>query len=160
MQNLCCCHWHRLKAPRTLCVIVIEWLPTNDSTDITLEHAFLLDVWLVCNAFNYACKLYWIRLPDAHCWFEFTILLHTHTLNIFHLIYRSLSRYSYRYFALGRKDAVCYSTATPVFSYRASEGNSLPPWLDGKMAGRQNQRKEGKGMAHLCNKAMLKVVFF
>lgn len=143
MQNLCCCHWHRLKAPRTLCVIVIEWLPTNDSADITLEHAFLLDVWLVCNAFNYVCKLYWIRLPDAHCWFEFTILLHKHTLNIFHLIYRSLCRYSYRYFALGRKDAVCYSTATPVFSFRASEGNSLPPWLDGKMTDWKTKSEEG-----------------
>lgn len=140
MQNLCCCHWHRLKAPRTLCVIVIEWLPTNDSADITFEHAFLLDVWLVGNAFNYVCKLYWIRLPDAHCWLEFSILLHKHTLNIFLLIYRNLRRYSYRYLALGKKDAMCYSTATPVLSYRASRENGFPPLPEGEMAGKQNQR--------------------
>lgn len=54
-------HWHY--------VIVIEWLPANDSVDISFEHAFILDVWLGCNAFNYVCKLYWIRLPDAHCGF-------------------------------------------------------------------------------------------
>lgn len=69
MQNLCCCHWHRFKALLTLCVIVMEWLPTNESIDISFGHALLLDVGLGSNAFNYACKLYWIHLPDAHCWF-------------------------------------------------------------------------------------------
>lgn len=44
MQNLCCCRWPRLKAALTLRVIVIEGLPTNDSVDVSFEHAFLLDV--------------------------------------------------------------------------------------------------------------------
>ena len=78
MQNLCCCHWHRLKAPLTLCVIVIEWLPTNDSVDISFEQAFSFRCLISCNAFNYVCKLYWIRLPDAHCCFGVQLSI-THT---------------------------------------------------------------------------------
>lgn len=128
---------------------VIEWLPTNDSVDISFEQAFLLDVWLavMLSIMSVNCGYVYLMLIVA---LEFSFQYTNTSWTFSFKFIRSLCRLAASTQPLGRK-MLCTTQQRPLCSIKAPYNIAVLCWV-------KKIRESGKRVHHHWKNSNMKSI--